>query len=102
MAPELHRLGLLTVVDMAALAAYCDAYSTWRQATRALQKHGLTETSARSRMARARPEVAIRTQALATLRAFCTEFGMTPSARSRMQVGGRDAGDDALDRLLSS
>src|SRR5258708_16436278 len=35
-APELHRLGLLTMVDVAPLAAYCRAYGHWRTAEEAL------------------------------------------------------------------
>src|SRR4051812_43814160 len=31
-AGELHRLGLLTVVDVGPFAAYCSAYQTWRTA----------------------------------------------------------------------
>jgi P27 family predicted phage terminase small subunit len=31
-APELHRLGLLTLVDVMPLAAYCEAYKRWRTA----------------------------------------------------------------------
>jgi P27 family predicted phage terminase small subunit len=35
-APELHRLRLLTVVDVMPLAAYCQAYDTWRTAVETL------------------------------------------------------------------
>lgn len=35
-AEELHRLNLLTVVDINPLAAYCDAYARWRTAVEAL------------------------------------------------------------------
>jgi hypothetical protein len=37
-APELHRLRLLTAVDLASLAAYCVAYQQWRVAVEALDK----------------------------------------------------------------
>ena len=33
-APELHALGLLTILDVAALAVYCQAYSHWVTAER--------------------------------------------------------------------
>src|SRR5262245_17237437 len=34
-APELHRLDLLTVLDVMTLAAYCQAYCVWRTAVEA-------------------------------------------------------------------
>ncbi|WP_166303825.1 P27 family phage terminase small subunit [Bradyrhizobium sp. 2S1] len=37
-APELHRLGLLTVVDIPALATYCHAFGQWRLASEALAR----------------------------------------------------------------
>ena len=37
-ATELHRLGLLTKVDIAPLAAYCHAYGQWRMAAESLAK----------------------------------------------------------------
>jgi phage terminase small subunit len=37
-APELHRLGLLTVVDVVSFAAYCYAYGQWRLAAEALAR----------------------------------------------------------------
>src|SRR3989304_1096626 len=40
--PELLRLNLMTIVDRAALAGYCQAWARWRQAERMLTKKGLT------------------------------------------------------------
>jgi phage terminase small subunit len=37
-APELHRLGLLTVADVASLGAYCYSYGQWRLAVEALAR----------------------------------------------------------------
>ena len=37
-APELHRLGLLTVLDTMPLAAYCQAYHHWRTASEVLAR----------------------------------------------------------------
>src|SRR5262245_56995628 len=36
--PELHRLGLLTAVDVPALACYCYSYAQWRLASEALAR----------------------------------------------------------------
>ena len=41
LAPELIRLGLLTVNDLAAFAAYCSAWSDFVAADRALERDGL-------------------------------------------------------------
>jgi phage terminase small subunit len=37
-ATELHRLGLLTKIDVSMLAAYCMAYARWRTAEEALAR----------------------------------------------------------------
>lgn len=84
-APELERLGLLTMVDGAALAAYCQAFARWQAAEREVSKLGSTYMTSLGRLA-PRPEVAIARQMMAQLRAFCAEFGLTPSARGRMSI----------------
>ncbi|AZF90288.1 MAG: terminase small subunit [Phage 5P_3] len=84
-APELVRLGLLTVADRAALAAYCEAWAEAIMAHQALQREGYTfETEKGYRGVH--PLVAVKNKALLRMRAFGAEFGMTPSARARLSV----------------
>src|SRR5688572_18095041 len=40
--PQLERLGLLTLIDRAALAAYCQSYARWEEAERFLAAHSLS------------------------------------------------------------
>jgi P27 family predicted phage terminase small subunit len=59
-APELHRLGLLTRVDVPVLAIYCHAYGQWRLAAETLAKMAAND---RSRAARSsRPSTAMRSR----------------------------------------
>lgn len=90
-APALERLGLLTEVDGAALAGYCQSYARWKQCQEVLARDGLTFETGTGYVA-ARPEVAIGNRALIEVRAFCVQFGLTPSARARMQL--YEAGGD--------
>jgi P27 family predicted phage terminase small subunit len=83
---ELSRLGLLTSVDRAALAAYCSAYGRWVEAERGLQKSAALIVKAPSGQPIQNPFVSIINAALDQMRKFLTEFGMTPSSRSRLQV----------------
>ena len=87
--PELERLGLLTLVDRVALAGYCQGWSRLRQCEQIIDKEGLTYTTHSAQggtMVRPRPEVSMGQKYLAQLRAFCVEFGLTPSSRGRMTV----------------
>ena len=107
-APELEALGLLTVVDGATLAGYCQAYSRWLQAEQAISTHfkatgkltyGYTNKNG-STNELAIPEIAIAQKYLALVKAFCAEFGLTPSSRSRMSVRRTEAEDDPMEALL--
>lgn len=102
-APELEKLGLLTQLDMAALASYCQAWSRVEQCTRIIDAEGLTYESRRvaddeeggqtvTILIKARPEVMMERGYIATATKLCVEFGMTASSRGRMVVPG--AGDD--------
>ena len=92
--PELVAMGVLTVSDRAALAAYCQSFATWAEAERLIQEKGIVEDTFDSEGqptgTKAAPAVNIAVKMLQQMRAFLTEFGLTPASRSRIRVGGPD------------
>lgn len=90
---ELFNLGLLSGVDRAALGAYCQAYSRWVAAENSINalakkdkvNHGLLITTSNNNTIQ-NPAVGIANKAMADLIKFAAEFGMTPSARSRIEA----------------
>jgi P27 family predicted phage terminase small subunit len=98
---ELYRIGVLTDIDRAALAAYCQAYARWAAAEKAINAMAaadlvagglLTSTSNGNKIQN--PLVGIANKAAADMVRYAAEFGMTPSARSRIKAEGRDEKDD--------
>jgi len=97
-APELTRLGLLTILDRAALAAYCEAYDEWLMACRVLKEEGYTFTTIKRHVG-LHPMVGIKQKALDRMRAFMTEFGMTPSSRSRIVLPPQEPDNPVIEFL---
>lgn len=86
-AKDLYDLGLLSKIDRAALAVYCDAYSKWIEATETIDKEGMTMEYTNVRGEEnivPRPEVAIAIKYAQIIKSFCAEFGLTPSSRCRL------------------
>lgn len=84
-APLLAELGLLTRIDRSALAAYCQLFARWYEAERAIKKHGMVMMAPWG-LEMQRPEVGIAANTLKLMKAYLVEFGLTPSARSRINV----------------
>lgn len=82
---ELFEVGLLTRVDRAALAAYCQTYSRWVQAEKEIVDDGLTVRGAQGQVVK-NPVVTIAEKALEQMKVYAIEFGMTPSSRSRIKL----------------
>jgi P27 family predicted phage terminase small subunit len=107
--PELQAIGLLTKVDKTALAGYCQSYAKWKQAEEFIEQHGFTyqfpkrdETGKITSMYIAPyPQVSIARACLDQVKAFCAEFGMTPSSRTRLSVKKDDKNEDPMESLLS-
>jgi P27 family predicted phage terminase small subunit len=103
--PILERMGVLTEAEGAALTIYCECYSKWLRARGDVAKRGLlieaTKTTTSKRGAtvetvsqiKANPAVAIEIQMARLMKEILIEFGLTPSARSRIKTndpGPRD------------
>jgi len=85
LAPMLERLGVLAETDTAALAAYCEAWATWKGATQQIRKFGMV-IKGKHDFPVVSPYVRIATTALQQMRGLLVEFGMTPSARARIHA----------------
>jgi P27 family predicted phage terminase small subunit len=84
--PELLRLGLLTHIDRAALAAYCQAYSRWQAAEGIIATEGLTTVNLKTGCIRTHPAVSIAKESMRLVREFMTEFGLSPASRPRVKA----------------
>ena len=100
LAPELERRGLLTSLDVAAFACYCQAWSQYAAAEAVLNERGLTYMATNGRVVE-RPEVAISASALKLVLSFGREFGLTPAGRARLNLPPQLSDeDDEFDRWL--
>lgn len=89
--PELSRLQLTKPVDRAALTAYCLTWDRLVRAQRTLEDDGGSVLSRNSQGVVRHPAVAVIEAASKDLRAWCAEFGFTPSAEQK--VAGKDSDD---------
>lgn len=91
--PELEGLGLMTTIDRAALAGYCQAYARAVEAEHVLSKEGTTYTTDTGQI-KYRPEAAIALREWQAVRLFASEFGLTPSSRHRIEIPEQPAADE--------
>lgn len=82
---KLHRLGLLTEIDYSALALYCQAYGRWADAEEKIQVEGFIIYTDKGNQIQS-PMVSIAHRSMELCHKFLTEFGMTPSSRTRVKV----------------
>ena len=89
--PILMRMKVLTEADYMALANLCQVYSTMANAQEQLNKSGLLFKT-QSGYVQQSPLIGIINGCVEKLNTLCREFGLTPSARTR--VSARDDKED--------
>ena len=112
LAPKLYDLGLLTHIDRGAFAAYCEAWSTFKQANQEINHApelvvpvGMKKTITRKKGGEVvethtvgalttHPWLWVRNQAMQQMHKFLVEFGLTPMSRSRLDLRTPKTGDD--------
>lgn len=89
-APPLHRMGLLSEVDLSFFAAYCQSYARWRAAEEWISENGgtilLRDKDGKARSVVRAPQAITAQAALADMNRFGSQFGLSPS--SRTSIGG--------------
>ena len=97
----LVEMGLMTDLDMAALAAYCVCYGHWVEAEKQMREHGLLMKSTRGEPTRS-PYWFIATKSLDLMRSFLLEFGMSPASRSSVSAKEKAAELSEFEKLYPS
>lgn len=99
---ELLDLGMLHRVDLALLSAYCQEMGNYINANKELKDGGYVLTIDRqdgSEYSMPSPWVAIKNKSLDNALKIASQFGFTPSARTKISTtGGKD--DDGFDAML--
>jgi len=97
---ELVQLGLMTTLDRAALATYCQAYALYSDAIQAIQKFG-TLVKSPNGYPQVSPYLAIANKQAEIMIRIASEFGFTPASRSRIATGAPPALPlfDAIDEI---
>lgn len=108
-APELYRLGLLSDIDQGALACMCMAWSTFVRSAEMLKRMRTEDGRFDSLVIQTKnlniiqnPIIGTMNKAMADYVKYAAEFGMTPSARSRIdaEVAARAQAQDPAAEFL--
>lgn len=85
MSKVLGKLGLLAATDRAALAAYCLAYGRWVEAETKIAEEGVVTKTVDGNSIQ-NPYLSIANKAFEQMTKLLSEFGMTPTSRTRIHV----------------
>lgn len=102
---EWHRLvdtlvamGVITIVDRAVLAAYCQAYGRWVEAEQKLKETPLLFKTP-SGYVQQSPWLGIANRQMELMGRYMAEIGLTPASRSRIAVTGPFDHGDPVDKI---
>lgn len=85
MGRKLLDCGLMTEIDGAALALYCQSWARWVEAEDNLRKYGVV-IKAPSGFPVQSPYLSIANKAMSQMTRLLVEFGMSPSSRTRVVI----------------
>ncbi len=96
----LLQLGLVSDIDRAAFAAYCQAWGRWVEAETALKTYGVMLKSPNGFPVQS-PYLAVANRAMDQMKSLLSEFGMSPASRTRVAgVAFQDDEPDEFERLF--
>ncbi len=97
--PLLEELGLISKIDMVAMACYCATWGRHVEAERQLAEQGyIIETDKGNKIPN--PLIGVSNTAAKLARSFLIEFGLTPSTRARLHVAPPNKPEDELNDFI--
>lgn len=96
--PVLIEMMLLTEADLELFATFCQAIHLMIVSSQDINTNGMTVMGQRGRTRN--PAIATFTAATTTIRSLASEFGMTPSSRTKLKMPGESG--ETLDDFLNS
>ena len=99
MVKDLKPLGVLTNLDKAVFAIYCETFSTWAKATQKIQELGMIRIT-KNGFAEQNPYFPIANKAKEQMMKALIELGMTPSSRSRVKVSEQPKEENKKERFF--
>lgn len=91
---QLASLNMLTVVDLAALGRYCEAWDTWREAVDGMREHGIENEHGQ-----VNAYYSNKKEANATMLKFEDRFGFVASAREKLSMPQQQEKDPLEEHL---
>lgn len=98
LAETLYAMNVLTQIDQTLLAAYCMAYARWRQAEEDLAEMARTDELTHGALLKTKegnavqnPLIGVANVARRDMLRLAVEFGLTPSSRTTIEAGKREA-----------
>ena len=100
LAKTLVKLGILSDLDRAVFASYCQSWAKWKQAEEAIQKYGLVIRTKTGYVMQS-PVVSIAKQERKAMLEAGSELGLSPASRTRINVPApQSAPKSPMERLL--
>lgn len=99
----LDGMGILTVADTMALERLCDLYAEILHLRQLIDIEGRTYTTKTQMgdfLIKANPAVSMLADADRRFKSYLVEFGLTPAARTKVQVNGGEEEDDPLNQFF--
>lgn len=102
LAEKLNAMGVLTEIDMTAFASYCQAWARWKEAQEHISMCGSTFETEKGYQQQS-PWVGIANTAHKLMLQTASEFGLTPSSRSKIATAAEKANEvDEMEALLGA
>ncbi len=97
--PELKAIGVVKNTDLPAIEALCLKYAEWQEYQEKVRTMGALVKSPKNGYPIASPYFGMANKAFDQFSKMLTEFGMTPSSRTKVVVTDPDSGKDDWDDL---